>query len=53
MFGSGRLRWSLTELDAQFILAERLGFASDYAAFADEILRVGRLLNAQLVALRR
>ncbi len=46
-------RGSLAELDAQFILAERLGFAPRNAAFTDEILHVGRLLNAQLTSLRR
>ena len=46
-------RGSLAELDAQFILAERLGFSSANHAFADEILHVGRLLNAQLLSLRR
>lgn len=45
-------RGSLAEIDAQLVVAQRLGYVSDINAVTDEIVQLSKMLNAFITNLR-
>jgi four helix bundle protein len=45
-------RGSLAEIDAQLVVAQRLGYVSDIIVVTDEIVQLSKMLNAFITTLR-